>query len=42
VEDRRLWFFTLAVFGLSRFNFFKNYPQLLLLAAGGAGIIFLR
>ncbi|NLK18578.1 MAG: chromate transporter [Synergistaceae bacterium] len=40
--DPRLWVFTLAVFGASRLDVFKKYPQLLLLAAGGAGMIFLR
>lgn len=41
-EDGRLWVFTIAVFGASQIGFFKMYPQLLLLAAGGAGIIFLK
>lgn len=41
-SDLRLWAFLMAAFAASRMAPFKKYPQLLLLAAGAAGIIFLR
>ena len=39
--DWRLWPFTLVLFGMSRFFPFRKYPQLLLLAAGAAGMVLL-
>jgi len=40
-KDWRLWLFTLVLFGISRFSPFRKYPQLLLFAAGAAGMVLL-